>query len=1013
LRQAITDANNNPGADTIVFNIPGSPPFSIAPTTGLPVVTEALTIDATTQPGYSTRPVVELSGALAGTNVNGLVIVAGPSRVRGLAVNRFSANGILVQDTDNVRVEGNFVGTSVYGTNSLPNGLAGIGIVDAKDNVVGGTGAGLRNVVSGFNRVGVYISGNKASNNVVAGNYIGTDLTGTRALGAQSNGVLIAEAPFNTVGGASAAARNVISANGQSGVYLFGPGATGNQILGNYIGTDVTGTQALGNNSDGVTIWSASGNLVAGANVLAGNLNYGAFISGYATSNATANQVRGNFIGTTPSGTVALPNGYSGVGIGSVSGNLVGGTVPEARNLISGNNQSGVLIFGASASNNVVQGNFIGVAVSGSVALSNKFDGVGILSAGANLVGGAVAGAGNLISGNGLFGVYVEGASLPGNAVQGNLIGTDVTGQAKLGNGESGIGIYGAPGNLIGGTTASARNLISGNAELGVYLTNSAGNTIQGNFVGTDISGTRVLGNGFEGMIVSDSPDNLVGGLTAGARNLISGNGDSGMQIYGVRSVRNLVYGNFIGTDVTGNFSVYNRLDGVTIFDGISNVVGAAVLGAANLISGNSDSGVTIMGNSAKYNTVRGNFIGVRPDGVTRLDNRLHGVQIGRENANPPASSSTVSSSNTIGGFLLGEANIIANNQTTGYDGIRIKGGTGNDLRGNSIYGHAGLGIDLGLDGVTINDGGNDSDTGPNNLQNYPVLLGANNISTSTVIVGNLNSAKSRTYRIDFFASPVCGGTGYGEGKTHIASITRTTSGTGFVQFTNTVPFAVPTNHYISAIATEIPSGNSSEFSACVRVIGGGPINADLKITKVVSTNVVALGSNVTYHVIVQNLGPSTAYDVRVSEALPPTLSFVSASPTPVSLFANVLTFNLGILSNGASAVVTIVANVSSPGGLTNVAAVTSAVPDPNPGDNTAAATIVAGGPKLIIQRSGGQAFVYWPTNYYMFRLETTTNLNPVIVWTAATNTPVIVGGQFRVPVNLSELMRFFRMVYP
>src|SRR5262249_22766180 len=107
LRQAIVDANANPGADMIVFSIPGASPFTISPTSALPTITDPLTIDGTTQPGFGGSPIIELNGTVAGGAANGLNITAGRSTVRGMVINRFGQNGILLAESSDL-IEGNF-----------------------------------------------------------------------------------------------------------------------------------------------------------------------------------------------------------------------------------------------------------------------------------------------------------------------------------------------------------------------------------------------------------------------------------------------------------------------------------------------------------------------------------------------------------------------------------------------------------------------------------------------------------------------------------------------------------------------------------------------------------------------------------------------------------------------------------------------------------------------------------------------------------------------------------------
>jgi hypothetical protein len=268
LRAAIEQANYTPGADTINFNIPGSDVKTIAPTTALPKITEAVTINGYSQPGAhpNTKAIgsdallkIELSGA-SSSGGDGLWITASNSTVKGLVINRWNDAGIELDGSGATgnKVVGNFIGTDPSGTQKLGNYL---GILSAgSNNTVGGTTAAERNVVSGNILDGVRIYGPNAMGNKVAGNYIGTDLSGTKDLGNSNKGVYIYEAKNNTVGGATAGERNVISGNNSDGVRIIGSGASGNKVAGNYVGTDKNGTAALGNGGDGVYIKGAPNN---------------------------------------------------------------------------------------------------------------------------------------------------------------------------------------------------------------------------------------------------------------------------------------------------------------------------------------------------------------------------------------------------------------------------------------------------------------------------------------------------------------------------------------------------------------------------------------------------------------------------------------------------------------------------------------------------------------------------------------------------------------------------------
>jgi hypothetical protein len=228
----------------------------------------------------------------------------------------------------------------------------------AEDNTVGGTTAGGRNVISG-NDWGVWITDDPTSGNTVKGNYIGTDATGTSALGNTIGVFVVSTGQTNTIGGATAGERNVISGNGDGVVINTSYGTV---VKGNYIGTDATGTAALGNTSSGVLIEHyADSNIIGGTsagerNVISGNLGEGVFIS---DSGTTGNVVKGNYIGTNASGTAGLPNGAQGVAIGLARDNTIGGTAAGEGNLIAYNENDGVWVYGTDATGNTIRGNSI------------------------------------------------------------------------------------------------------------------------------------------------------------------------------------------------------------------------------------------------------------------------------------------------------------------------------------------------------------------------------------------------------------------------------------------------------------------------------------------------------------------------------------------------------------------------------------------------------------------------------------------------------------------------------
>jgi CSLREA domain-containing protein len=241
LRAAIQQANHTAGTDTINFAILGSDAKTISPATQLPTITGPVTINGYSQPGAhpNTKAVgsdavlkIELSGDSYPAG-DGLVIGASNSTIKGLVINHWG-DGLRIEGAEATgnKVTGNYIGTDATGTQSLGN-FSGVRVSSGSGNTIGGTTAAERNVISG-NLYGVGVENTEATGNKVMGNYVGPDATGTKDLGGKA-GVGIYFAPNNTVGGTTVGARNVISGNSETGVVIYGNNATGNRILSNSI----------------------------------------------------------------------------------------------------------------------------------------------------------------------------------------------------------------------------------------------------------------------------------------------------------------------------------------------------------------------------------------------------------------------------------------------------------------------------------------------------------------------------------------------------------------------------------------------------------------------------------------------------------------------------------------------------------------------------------------------------------------------------------------------------------
>ena len=384
---------------------------------------------------------------------------------------------------------------------------------------------------------------------------------------------------------------NLISNNDFGGIALLAAG--NNQILGNYIGTDITGTGFYENMSDrtlvaestisrfGYGIFVASGasnNIIAG-NLISGNPIAGVMITGSQTSQ---NIVKANYIGTDALGTSSVANSNGIIIQGGIS-NTIGAEIKQERNIISGNSETGVSLFGGAVINNLVIGNYIGTDSTGTRSLANG--GVGVLlknGAVNNIIGGTSTEVGNIISGNNREGIKVESHSTIRNQIAGNYIGTDASGSMTLENKGAGILItLGANQITVGGTTEGERNVISGNSGPGVsiegYLSNE--NYIVGNYIGTDATGTVDIGNSGAGVLISDgATGNVIGGGTDGEKNVISGNQSQGVSITDNETDNNQVIGNYIGSDKEGNLPIGNNIGVQIDSDATGNVISGTLI---------------------------------------------------------------------------------------------------------------------------------------------------------------------------------------------------------------------------------------------------------------------------------------------------------------------------------------------------------------------------------------------------------------------------------------------------
>jgi hypothetical protein len=423
---------------------------------------------------------------------------------------------------------------------------------------------------------GVAIYGNShavilgSEGNVIEGNYIGIRADGSKptGFGSAASGITIS-GHNNLVGGTTVQARNVIS-NCREPLSLSN--TTGNIIRGNYVGTTIDGTAALPNGGSlnaGNSTVTVGGTAAGAGNVFAAATNQGTFSVGLNIGRASV--IQGNKIGTTADGMQPLPMRGNALEVFTNEPVTIGGTTPAARNVLAASFW-GIQVSHDSGEGTVIQGNYIGTNAAGTGALPNLEGGVLLSGTRGVVVGGAARGAGNLISGNGKNGLDllggINGTPCRGVTVQGNYIGTDASGTIALPNQESGFYLATTDNAKVGGTTAGERNLISGNTKHGLVVGNATANPgrIQGNFIGINIFGTGALGNRQHGIHIDNFGGHRIGGTEPGAGNIIAFNGGAGI----ASSFRDSLGGLILSNSIFANrgLGLDRSGDGVTPYRG-------------------------------------------------------------------------------------------------------------------------------------------------------------------------------------------------------------------------------------------------------------------------------------------------------------------------------------------------------------------------------------------------------------------------------------------------------------
>jgi hypothetical protein len=610
-------------------------------------------------------------------------------------------------------------------------------------------------------------------------------------------------------------------------------------------------TQPQGTPSDANLLIELSGQLItwadglylsAGPNFIQGlvinRFSRGIVIDG-TLDGGVGNYILGCYIGTDPSGNLPRPNLVAGIEIFNAPATATNsGTHIGGRCLISGN-ANGIIITGPGTTNHCIYGNFIGTKVSGLAALGNTNAGVMLrLGASGNLIGGQADV--NIISGN-LYGVLVTDPGTCFNYIRGNYIGTNVNGNGIVSNTRSGVRILnGATYNSVGYYTPSVQfcNLISGNgyeadySGIDILGAGTNYNSAEGNYIGTDWSGNFALPNAGSGIcIFNGASNNEVGGDYL--MNVVSGNLENGIWITGQSTSYNKVVRSLIGLNGTGLVSLPNQWNGILVDDKASSTeIGGTVAGDyPNYISGNLLNGIRISDLSTDHTLIRNNYIGLNIN-LSALPNGNNGVLICNNSMNTTIGGLNTYEENTIAfngghGILIDNAhhnwigsqgisylwgrNIIRNNTGCGI-AITGAGADNNIITRNSIFSNGGPGIDLGNNGVTVNDN-LDPDTGPNQETNYPVIQTATWSygfpNSTTYIAGYIQIDTNPLFaNVELFSVGTADPTGYGEGDNYVASFTPDASG----NWGGTVSGLIGVGSILTATTTDM-NGNTSEFS--------------------------------------------------------------------------------------------------------------------------------------------------------------------------------------------------------
>lgn len=650
LRAAIEDANGTAGGDNVEFAIPGTGTHTIAVESPLPALTERVTLDGWSQSGHVAAPLIVLNGKLAGSG-SGIEVRAADVTVRGFVIQDFDGDGINVSGVTNTIIQGNYIGTTVAGDAAAGNSGAGLRLLGGTRGVTLGNDGQVsteiiaaqnveaereRNIISG-NQSGIVAEGQSTTGNNIQGNYIGTDVTGQIAIPNADFGIHFEDTAANFVGGTSVELRNVISGNGRDGIRIEA-GSQQQEISGNYIGVAADGSTPLGNVNNGITI---RGDFLRGENP---TIVYTIDVSGSTSSS----------FGGTPVGDVNSDSRINSILDAELAGFIA--LTEELISLGSGDNTSvGIVVFASSAASLDMDPDLTGLQYSAKAAADEDGNGVsdvidilrGIRVGHAN-VGSSTSFADGIDSSTTAF----QNLSFQNSSA--NLIFVSdgfANGSQSLNfNGLNSLGVQRTAIGIGSGASLTQLQTIDSNAVR---------TTSTDEFTGRLLS---VLGGGLG---PSSATQIVVGGTGADSGNIIAYNGGSGVN---VGTLNNRILGNSIHTN--GGLGIDLVPNGVNLND-----------------PGDQDAGANRRTNYPTVTNVRNSSSGFRVDGfLSAMPNSTYRIEVfGNELAD--------SSGYGEGKHFLGTFDVstdqngqvtISEDMTESLSGLRFLSMTATDSSGNT-----------------------------------------------------------------------------------------------------------------------------------------------------------------------------------------------------------------------------------------------------------------------------------------------------------------------------------------